>query len=89
MHSQSMNRKALFSGEFALQFEGQLFHRFLSETMCLAGEAPCGPVGAVTDAIHTGHSHALIPPGVGSADCAHHGRKPHRTKLTQGHTHRE
>lgn len=70
MHSQSMNRKALFSGESVLQFEGQLFHHFLSESVCLGGEALCSPVGAVTDAIHTGCSHALIQPGVGSADCA-------------------
>lgn len=70
MHSQSTNRKTLFSGEFVLQFEGQLFHHFLSESVCLGGEAPYGPVGAVTDAIHTGCSRALIPPRVGSADCA-------------------
>lgn len=62
MHSQSTNRKTLFSGEFVLQFEGQLFHHFLSKTVCLGGEAPYGPGGAVTDAIHTGCSHALIPP---------------------------
>lgn len=89
MQSQSMNRKALFSSEFVLHFEGQLFHPFLSESVCLGGESPCSPIGAVTVAIHTGCNHALIQPGMGSADCAHHGRKSRRTKLIQGRTHRE
>lgn len=35
MQSQSMNRKALFSSEFVLHFEGQLFHPFLSESVCV------------------------------------------------------
>lgn len=86
MHSQSTNRKTLFSGEFVLQFEGQLFHHFLSESVCLGGEAPYGPVGAVTDAIHTGYSHALIPPGVGSADCAIMAESPMGQSRSGTHT---
>lgn len=84
-----MNRKALFSSEFVFHFEGQLFHHFLSESVCLGWEAPYGPGGAVMDAIHTGCNHALIQPGVGSSDCAHHDRKTHWKNLIQGHTHRE